>query len=447
MSKQKNPIWSFFASVKLALATLIILATTSIIGTLIKQGQAPEYYLNEYGESAVQLLDTLQLTHMYSSWWYLSLLALFAINLLVCSIERLPAVWRIMVQDNLLSPPQNLEKMSCSYRQTCKGAPDEAAEQVSETLIKSGWKKIGKRVDGDTILLFVQKGAWSRLGVYVVHFSILIVLAGAIIGGLFGFQAYVYLPEGRTTEQIFKRFTKEPYPMGFSLRCDRVEKSYYPNGMIKQYHSDLVVLDPEKQTPYLKSIIVNDPLSYKGLTFYQGDFYPTQEFFIEIINRNNGMRQAFRIPPKQEIDWQEAGLWVQIEELNLDQQGNASQGKIVLRDSSGAQPAEIWVADKNSRPISISGQNLDVYFRQLHATLLLISKDPGVTTVYTGCIIMVLGLVVSFFFSHRRIWVKITPDGKGQALILIGGVSNKNKAAFEETFDKLGDEIDSRSNR
>ncbi len=442
MPKQKNPVWRFFASVKLALAILIILATTSIIGTIIKQGQSPDFYVTEYGQSAAQLLDTLQLTHMYSSWWYISFLALFAINLLVCSIERLPSVWRIMTQDNLLCQPQNLEKMSCSHRQVSKASLADATEQVSEALAQCNWRNVRKQADGETMLLFVQKGAWSRLGVYVVHLSILIILVGAIVGSLYGFQAYVYLPEGRTTEHIYKRYTEEPYPMGFGLRCDRFEKTYYASGMVKQYRSDLTVIDPEKKAPYQKSIIVNDPLSYKGLTFYQGDSFPTQEFFVEIINRSNGMRQAFRIAPEKEIDWPEAQLTLQIEKLNLDQDGNASQGRIMLRAGSSAETEAVWIADKNSRKVSFAGQNLDIYFRQFHSTLLLISKDPGVSTVFAGCTIMMIGLAVCLCFAHRRIWVKITPHDKGQSLILVGGVSNKNKFGFEQGFRKLGKEID-----
>ena len=301
-----------------------------------------------------------------------------------------------------------------------------------------------RRVTGNTMLLFVQKGAWSPLGVYIVHFSILMILAGGITGSLFGFQAYVYVPEGRTTEQIFKRSTKEPYPLGYRLRCDRVAKSYYANGMIKQYRTDLTVLDPERDRPYQQSIIVNHPLSYQGLTFYQGDILPTQELFVEIINRSNGRRQAFRIPPEREIDWPQAGLWLQVAELKLDQDGNALEGEIALRDGSGTTAAT-WITNKSNRMISFSGEKLDIYFRQMQSTLLLISKDPGVPIVYAGGIIMLLGLGVCFLFSHRRIWFAISPQDKGQSLILMGGVSNKNRAAFERDFARLEEKIVNRS--
>ena len=127
-------------------------------------------------------------------------------------------------------------------------------------------------------------------------------LVGAIIGGLYGFQGYVYLIEEQTTDRIFMRYTDEPYPIGFKLRCDRVAKSYYSNGMVKQYHTDLVVLDPEKNTPYKKTIIVNDPLSHNGLTFYQGDTFPAKIYVVKVTNPRSNMQKTFNINPGQQID-------------------------------------------------------------------------------------------------------------------------------------------------
>ena len=72
MTNTKNSIWRFFASVKLALATLIILAITSIIGTLIKQGQPDTYYVEEYGSALARLFEQLSLTEMYSAWWFVA---------------------------------------------------------------------------------------------------------------------------------------------------------------------------------------------------------------------------------------------------------------------------------------------------------------------------------------------------------------------------------------
>jgi ResB protein required for cytochrome c biosynthesis len=76
--QKKNPLFSLFASVELALFLLFLLATTSIIGTLIPQNSPPDFYIQRYGHKTAQLLRLLDIPDMYNSWWFLALLALFA---------------------------------------------------------------------------------------------------------------------------------------------------------------------------------------------------------------------------------------------------------------------------------------------------------------------------------------------------------------------------------
>ncbi|MBT8346605.1 MAG: cytochrome c biogenesis protein ResB, partial [Desulfofustis sp.] len=47
--QNNNSIWQFFSSVKLALVTLFLIAVTSIIGTVIPQKEAAEFYVSKYG--------------------------------------------------------------------------------------------------------------------------------------------------------------------------------------------------------------------------------------------------------------------------------------------------------------------------------------------------------------------------------------------------------------
>ena len=184
MPKKTNAVWRFFASVKLALITLFLLAATSIFGTLIKQGQAPAYYVQEYGPKLARLFEKLGLTSMYGSWWYLTILGLFAINLLVCSLQRLPGVWRAMTQDNLAIDPGQLEMMRFTHQTVAAPAPDDAEGRIRRLLAGAGWKKPGRAERDGMVLLFAQKGGWSRLGVYVVHLSILVILLGVLVGTL-----------------------------------------------------------------------------------------------------------------------------------------------------------------------------------------------------------------------------------------------------------------------
>ena len=437
MPKVKNPVWRFFASVKLALITLFILAATSIIGTLIKQGQEPASYVREYGASLARIFETLHITNMYSSWWFVALLALFAVNLVVCSIERLPGVWRLMVMDNLDIDPRQLERMSVSHLAGSRLPTGAAADRIQQLMVRAGWTNPRRQDREDSTLLFAQKGAWTRLGVYVVHLSILVILTGVMIGTFFGFQAYVFIPEGKATSSIFLRKNKEPVPLGFKLQCDRFEKTFYANGMVKEFRSDLTVIDPNRGTPYQKSIIVNDPLSYQGLTFYQGDAYPMEEFLVQVRNRTTGRELAFRVPPERDVAWQGTAVTFRVDELKLDQDGAVRQARIKLSADGGAGTTDFWIKNKESVNLRQAGEEFSISFRQYYSTLLLVTRDPGVLIVYFGCIMMMVGLAISFFMSHRRIWVMITSRAGQDATILVSGNANKNKPAFEQRFQKL----------
>jgi len=437
MPKVKNVVWRFFASIKLALISLIILATTSIIGTLIKQGQAPSYYVREFGPSLTRFFEVLDLTNMYGSWWFLTLLCLFAANLVVCTIERLPGVWRMVVRDNLSIDPQQLGRMSFTHRTEINLPATATTEQLRQFLIQTGWRKPRWLDREGSTLLFVQKGAWTRLGVYIVHLSVLIILIGAMTGKFFGFQAYVFLPEGRATSNIFLQGSRKPVPLGFELQCDRFERTFYANGMIKQYRADLTVTDPARETPYRKSIIVNDPLTYRGLTFYQADSYPMEEFLVLIRDRASDREQAFRVSPEKDVAWQGTKVSFRIEELETAEDGAVKQAKIRFTAGPTAEPADFWVKNKDTVTLRLSGKEFTITFRQYYTTLLLVTKDPGLLIVYFGCLMMIAGLAICFFLTHRRIWLRISPGAKEQSQILISGDSNKNKPAFEGRFQEL----------
>ncbi len=435
MTKEQNTIWRFFASVQLALVTLFIMAATSIIGTLIPQGRPPAFYVEEYGSELARLFQVLDVPDMYGSWWFVALLSLFAVNLVVCSIERLPNVWRMVVLDNLATEPERLTKMQLQHHAVTALPAGAAAERLQQLLAETGWEKSERRDRGEGTLIFAQQGAWSRLGVYAVHLSILVIFAGAMIGTFFGFKASVMLPEGASTTEIYQRGSGRPIPLGFELRCNRFDISYYDNGMPKEYRSDLAVIDPTREATFHKSIIVNDPLDYRGLTFYQSSYEPLQEFMLRIRNQESGEEKFFRVPPGRQFSWPDTDISFGIVNLMSNRQGMAQRVKIWFTDGS-AEPSVFWMGDKQEVTVERPGRNFTIENRQLYATGLQVAKDPGVWTVYLGCALMLVGLYVAFFLSHQRLWVYITPGGQGSQ-ILVSGASNKNRLAFDRRFEAL----------
>ncbi|OGQ96090.1 MAG: hypothetical protein A2521_13365 [Deltaproteobacteria bacterium RIFOXYD12_FULL_57_12] len=438
MEKKKNIIWEFFASVKLALFTFFILAGTSIVGTVIPQNSPPAEYVKFYGQGGARMIQLLDFNDMYNSWWFLALLTAFSINLIVCSLERLPNVWRMVVQDNLATEPARLAKMTPRHELTVGLTMDEAAARVEQLMGKAGWKP-RLRAAGDGLMFFSQKGAWVRLGVYVVHISILIIFAGAIIGSVFGYKASVYVPEaGGVTDRVFETGSTREIPLGFQVRCDRFDLSYYANGAPKEYRSDLTILD-NGQEVLKKSIVVNDPLDYKGITFYQASYQAYDEYLVTIQNKVTGAQHTLRLAPGRQANWPEAGVIVGIVNYQPPNQFGEYRVKLWFSDNKGV-PSQFWLNSGGSAAVERPEATYLVSAKQFFATGLQVAKDPGVWYVYIGCLLMLLGLLITFFLSHRRLWVYVSGVG-GKTRILLAGSSNKNKVGFENTFEALAEEF------
>ena len=76
------------------------------------------------------------------------------------------------------------------------------------------------------------------------------------------------------------------------VRCDKFEVSFYDTGAPKEFRSDLAIIDKGREV--LKdSIIVNDPLTYEGITFYQANYGNTLKGAeIELTDRDSGAKIA-----------------------------------------------------------------------------------------------------------------------------------------------------------
>jgi cytochrome c biogenesis protein len=442
MVEKKSPkglfpaIWDFFASVQLAIVTLCTISVVSIFGTIIPQNEAPEWYIKKFGPQVARFFDLFHLEDLYGSLWFKALLALLSANLIICSIDRLPRIWKQITADNLATPPKRLMAMKRNASWTVSGDPMAVTEKISGLLAKMGWK-IQSRQTEDGTLLCSQKGAWTRLGVFMVHGSILVILVGAIIGSVLGFKGNVSIVEGESTNKVRINDTGNFLDLGFTVRCDGFSIDYYSNGMPKEYRSNLTVLENKRQILH-KIIKVNTPLTYKGVTFYQSSYQAYNDFILSITNQETGKEKIFMAPYQKPLEWQKEGLRFGV--INEDSAGEkVKRIKIWLSDASGT-PSVLWLDTNGKATVKRGGKQYLILGQQLYATGLQVAKDPGVWWVYIGCALLLLGLFVSFFTSHRRVWLLLSVKGK-KTSIYMAGSANKNKVGFDKIFSALSEKL------
>lgn len=447
MNARKNrpiqSLWTFFCSLKLTLFTLIMLAMTSIIGTVIQQNRAAEEYVQEYGERLYSIFKTLQFVDMYHSWWFVGLLILFCLNLIACSIKRLPKLWKTVRQPPLVADESLFKSLASVAKIDSEKGARETALRLSALLTRRFSRPVVTEAGGN-IYLFAQKAPWARFGAYVTHLSILTIFVGAIIGNVWGFKGYVNIVEGGQINKVWPRGGEEPIELGFSVRCDDFNVIHYDGTTRpKEFASILDVVDGGKEVISDRKIIVNDPLSYNGITFYQSSYGPAGSASLKM-----------RVTPKEgepfEIGAEEG------EHVPLPGGGSFAVTGYAPSYKGLGPAVQMHVntpGGRHGNPFVVFQNHPDfddrrggdfafalLEYQQRQYTGLQVKKDPGVWVVWLGCLLMVLGTMVAFMISHRRIWVAIEPAGDS-CIVRIGGSAHRNQAAFALYFETLEQDL------
>lgn len=434
-------LYDLFRSIKLTIFLLIVLAILSIIGTLIAQNASRSEYIQRYGIGLYEVLNFFNLFDMYHSWWFSGILLLLVTNLIACSIQRFPGVWSQIsrpptgLEDFMLKTLPYVERVQVESKGSAK-----AGENI-RTYLK---KKFGNPIQFETessFTLFSEKGRFSRLGFSITHLSLLIILIGGLLGSLFGFRGHVEILEGEAVNQIFLHVKGEDVskPIDFSVRCDDFNVTYYDlrgqEKQVKEYISQLTVLENGKEM-LKKTLRVNHPLHYKGLAFYQSTYGNIHEITLG-INRNGKERTYLKALVGLVVPIPGSDTFVRVLQY-APQVHNFGEGVQVALFKPNQEPQPFWLL-KNFP--NFDEKRGDQFFLTLEGvtskeyTGLQVTKDPGVWVVWIGCGLMILGLIVSFFFSHQRVWVRIPKDPEGE--IVLAGSVNKNRTGFEKTFGDL----------
>ncbi|RUM89202.1 MAG: cytochrome c biogenesis protein ResB [Thermovibrio sp.] len=420
-------LYDFFSSVKLAIFLLLTLAVTSIVGTIIEQQQDPEKYLMEYGETTYKILKFLGFTDVYHSWWYVALLTLLAINLIVCSIKRLPKIWKVAMEPRKTLPPGYEKGLKISNTITLSAGISEIKEKLLEVLKSKKYKVEVSKEDEKEVHIFADKNVFSRFGVYIVHLGVLVVLIGGLTTALFGFRGYMNLAEGTSSNLVSYFSGPKIIELPFYVKCNKFKIDFYPSGMPKAYISDLSIIENGKEV-LRKEIKVNEPLKYKGIYFYQAS-YGQGEAFLKIVDKRG--QRVVGVAFGQPIKLGE-GTYLRI--VSID--GNTmTVGIEFIRNGKVEQgvikPFVMYRVPGTDKTIAM------VDFKPVFYTGLQVSKDPGTWIVWVGSSILIIGLIVAFFIPHKRIWARIEKRGDNKTRLVIGGLANKGSEGLATEIEEV----------
>lgn len=462
LDKVVQKLWKFFASLQLVIFILLAIAFFAIFGTLIEQNQPRETYLMAYGEKWTDIIFQLGLDNMYYTTWFTALLAVLTINIIVCSIERFPPKWKVLFNAKPDFKPSIIDNFELSDSFTVEGSAEDVKKGILEVLGLNKFKTI--ITEGDSERKFYSwRGKLGRFGPEVIHISILTILAGAIVGSIWGYRDFRTVNEGAS-------FSVPDSP--YNVRLDNFWVDYYETGQVKQYYSMLAILEDGEEV-YKKKIWVNEPMHYDGIRFYQASYGTSWNMIkaaeVQLMHREGEDKIGNSASEPVQVQWREreeipfTPYSAKVVGFVSDFAYDDETGTVYSQSAEATNPAvrvEIYKTDKNTKEetlvavpwlffnypglfASIPDTDLTMVltsYQPIPYSGISLNKDPGDEWVWVGAVIMGIGFIMNFFILYKRVWVHVKDNGDS-CVVKIGGTINKNKILFTKEFKDLVDAV------
>lgn len=437
-SKTESAFWpsflKFWSSVKLGVVLMLAIAAASIIGTIVPQGDPSGITSLKMSDGAKNLFLAIGAHNVYYSNWFMSLLALFFLNLLCSTVTMV--IPRLKV--GLRKPPEVSTSVQERHHDNKVYLPEQSVDAVAQVLKTHGYRVYQAKNGG----VVAHKGRWSRYAPLVTHLGLFIILIGGILSGLAVFKASVPLFQNETihASQIVDRLAQPRGPFArrsydWSVRLDKFWMDYYSSDRVKQFYSTLSILKDGKVVE-TKKIWVNEPFVYDGMWFYQS-FWGVGGAEVVIAGKPQRIEMQSGEP---------VGLRGSLSKLTpigkhqyIFYLPSERSPLTVLRFNHGdmrpmpvAEIAAGNSADVSGTPVRFNGPAL---YSGLQS-----KSDPGIPVVYTGFVITMLGTVLAFF-GLRQVWV-----GPREGGYLMSGKANRGHAVFQQELVRIATKLGAKAN-
>jgi cytochrome c biogenesis protein len=484
-----DKIWNFFSSVKVGVALIVITLIASALGTVFPQEMyipsnvlPVEFYEDQYGWLG-KLYYGLGFHNLYSSWWYLLLIASIGVSLVICSLDRVVPLYRALKNQRVTRHEEFLKRQRLFAATSV--SEDEGDFQKVKEMLKAKHYHI-REEDGN---ILAEKGRFSRWGPYVNHIGLIIFLIGGMLRFVPGMYVdkLLWIREGETkvvpetngeyyltnNEFILDIYNKGKDNPAFGAAIENaggmVPKNYQSNVTLSKKVSDSVA-GQERKLEKVKDygIKVNHPLKFEHFAVYQSQYKlnelskmtfaltnkATQEAYGEMTIDLNNPQSTYQIAEGYSVE-----LISYYPDVKFNEDGEPTTISKVPNN-----PAFIFkmrTPDKPDGEVSFTAirQTLEPYGDNLykmqfknvdtrHVSGLTIRKDLTIGVLIFGGVIFMIGVAQGAYWNHRRIWIR-----KVNEEVWVAGHTNKNwyglkreisgileGTAIQEPFDQLDGE-------
>jgi len=477
-------VWRSLRSMRTALILLLVVAVASVFGSLVPQlGVARPAVFRLYVDHPLRarIYETLGLFDVYGSWWFTTCYALLLISLASCLIPRTRAFRRGLGLRP--QPMRGLEGMRHFTETTIPVAPERALDRARGILRRRRF-----RVAPVEPGLAAEKGRARESGSLLFHWSLFLVLVGAVYGKGFGFTGQATVVEGETWTEAHAsydlppdegRFFAESMHQGFGVRVEDFDAAYHPSGLPEDFRSRVTLIDGDGMPAGQRVIRVNEPLEQDGVKLYQLGYgwAPVLEVrFEDRLLAAEPVVFTTRSPNDLTAPWRGVVKLPSLEpdvglELRLfpDPVAGLVGGPMLeARDPFLFYDAwrgdlrldraqSVFALDKTGlQPFGPGGgfglgetarlpNGVEIAFTELREyTQFLVKRDPGTGIMLAAALLTLLGLLPALYSSRRRLWVRAIPADRSGTRLQVAGFAMQRRAAFEDEFRSIAGELSRR---
>jgi cytochrome c biogenesis protein len=468
--------WGFFSSVKVGVWLIVLALIASALGSIFPQemyipADAPSrdpaiFYEDQYGLPGL-IFYQLGFHNLYSSWWYMLLIALIGVSLVICSIDRFVPLYKALKR-------QKAKRHSTFLKRQRLFSETETINENDLETVKERLKKQRYKVRDENGHILAEKGRFSRWGPYVNHIGLIIILLAAILRmtPLMYLDEYVWIREGEqlvipgTEGQYYlenKQFlleTHDPedevFGTAIELEGGMVPSNYQTDVIIYEAKSDVAGAEPELEKVVEDELRMNHPVKFDRYTLYQAG-YQLNEFsnmsfnIYETDDADEETLSTFTVDltsPESSYEL-ENGFRVELgqyfPDFYMDDNGNPASETNFPRNPAFVffvYPPESETAEVNfigiGRNIDATGENdytIGIDGFDTHAASgITVRVDYTLPFFIIGAAIFMIGVIQGMYWQHRRIWIRPTADGA-----MLAAHTNKNWYGVQKDIEKVID--------
>ena len=431
LARPGRAIYGLLTSVRFAVVQIVAIALVGVVGIMVRQLPGVAFRSSaDYAEQMAilrarvepalgplptDLFEALGLFRVFTAGWFTALLALLAVSIVVCTLDRTPGLWRSARDVRVVQPDAFFDPVLPDRAVIAGGL---RAEDVHAALRRAGFRVRVAEGAGGARFLYGDRHQNAKLFTLITHAGLVGFILAAAITSRFGFETAILLPEGQAlpVESIGSAGLVSVKSLGFTAPRDT-------EGRFTDFTTDLAVYRDGKEIAR-KVIRVNDPLAAAGYTFHQNFFGPA----VDLTIRDGAGRLLWAGPiPLDEVNagrpygrfaipGREEGLEML---LGKDAAGAASLAvvgyRIVGTDAAGGPLVETIFVGGAAPGRTYVGETSDlrITFERVSAfSGVIVKRDPGATIVWGSFLLLIVGLSLTFYFPRRRTWARLAPSGE-----------------------------------